>query len=295
MPLTSPRFRGIARFQNAADNKPPISRGEVGEPVRILQQSLIELGYWMDISTRRFNTPDGIFGPETEDRVKKFQRSKGIADDGIVGKETMAKLDAALPNAGPKMPPLPSSKTFFKYRVRIHLRSLALTEVAMSFQEANARMIYSQYGIYLDVRSGMSLMLSPAETKKFEDLDVGECLAGKPTDALKALHKLGLQGVGVNEVVIYFVPKIFDETGVEINGCAALDPARPAVVVSSTSTQWTMAHELGHVLLGNFDPVHSTDNSNIMFIPTADIVANPPGFSPEQLTAIRASRYTGLY
>ena len=55
MALSSPRFANIPRFQKAAANKPPICRGEVGEAVRILQQSLIELGYWMDISTRRFN------------------------------------------------------------------------------------------------------------------------------------------------------------------------------------------------------------------------------------------------
>jgi hypothetical protein len=192
MALSSPRFASIKRFQQAAVNNPPIGRGEVGETVRILQQSLIELGYWMDISTRRFNTPDGIFGPETEDRVKQFQRAQRIRDDGIVGKDTMAKLDALLPTAGPKLPPLPSSKTFFKYRVRIHLRSIALTEVPMSFQEQNARMVYAQYGIYLDVRSGMSLKLSPADAKKFESVDVGECVDEKLTDELGALHKLGL-------------------------------------------------------------------------------------------------------
>jgi hypothetical protein len=295
MALSSPRFKGIPRFQQAAENKPPIGRGEVGEPVRILQQSLIELGYWMDISIRRFNTPDGIFGPETQDRVKQFQRSQGLVDDGIVGKHTMAKLDALLPTAGPKLPPLPSSKTFFKHRVRIHLRSIALTEVPMSFQEENARMVYAQYGIYLDVRSGMSLMLSPADAKTFESVDVGECVDGKLTAELGALHKLGLQGVSANEVVFYFAPKVINEKGVEINGCAAINPDRPAVVVSSTSTQWTMGHELGHVLLGNFSPAHSTDTANLMYAPTADIVANPPGLSPEQLTAIRSSRYVSAY
>jgi hypothetical protein len=295
MALRSPRFATIKRFQQAAENKPPISRGEVGEPVRILQQSLIELGYWMDISTRRFNTPDGIFGPETEDRVKQFQRAQRIRDDGIVGKDTMAKLDARLPTAGPKLPPLPSSKTFFKYRVRIHLRSIALTEVPMSFQEQNARMVYAQYGIYLDVRSGMSLKLSPADAKKFESVDVGECVDEKLTDELGELHKLGLQGVGADEIVIYFAPKVTDETGGEINGCAAINADRPAVVVSSTSTKWTMGHELGHVLLGKFTPGHSTDNSNLMYAPTAGIIANPPGFTPEQLKVIQSSRYISAY
>jgi peptidoglycan hydrolase-like protein with peptidoglycan-binding domain len=36
--------------------------------------------------------PDGDFGPKTLDAVKKFQRSKQLIDDGIVGRGTWAAL-----------------------------------------------------------------------------------------------------------------------------------------------------------------------------------------------------------
>jgi hypothetical protein len=294
MPLSSPRYAGNKRFEQAAENKPPISYGEVGEPVRILQQSLIELGYWMDISLKKFNTPDGIFGPETKDRVKSFQSSHGLFSDGIVGKNTMAKLDELLPTAGPALPPLPAKQTF-THRVRVHFRSLALTDLPISFQEANARMVYAQYGIYLEVLSGMSLLLSDSDTVKFEDVDAGECVIGKLDGELGDLHKQGLQGVGPNEVVIYFAKKVTDNAGKELNGCAATDPKRPAVVVSASGSPWTLGHELGHVLLGNFTPSHSGDKANLMFRSTNGITANPPGFAPDQLTAIRKSPFVGLF
>lgn len=294
MALTSPRFATNARLQKASRNQPAMGRGEVGEAVRIIQQALIELGYWLDVSVKRFATPDGIFGPETEDRVRQFQRGHGLYPDGIVGQLTLDKLDKLLPTAGPALPPLPA-KANFKHRVRLHLRSIALTELPLSYQEQNARMVYSQYGIYLDVLSGMSLALTAQQQAKFESVDVGECIDNKLTEELGELHKLGLQGVGTNEIVLYIAPKVTDETGKEINGCAAINTGRPAVVISATGSPWTMGHELGHVLLGNFKPVHSTDKANLMYAPSANITANPPGFSPEQLTAIRASPYVSAY
>ena len=35
---------------------------------------------------------DGKFGPETEGKVKTYQKSKGLKDDGVVGKNTMSKI-----------------------------------------------------------------------------------------------------------------------------------------------------------------------------------------------------------
>jgi len=35
---------------------------------------------------------DGWFGPGTESRVKKWQRSNGLTADGIVGPKTWAKM-----------------------------------------------------------------------------------------------------------------------------------------------------------------------------------------------------------
>jgi hypothetical protein len=71
--------------------------GAKGPGVAAVQQGLIDLGFPMPLSTRRFGAPDGIFGKETTRCVQTFQRQQSLIPDGSVGKNTMAKLDAMLP------------------------------------------------------------------------------------------------------------------------------------------------------------------------------------------------------
>ena len=53
--------------------------GSRGETVRQIQKALKVY-------------PDGVFGPLTEEAVRKFQAEKGLKVDGIVGAATLAKL-----------------------------------------------------------------------------------------------------------------------------------------------------------------------------------------------------------
>jgi hypothetical protein len=66
-----------------------LSPGDTGSQVKLLQESLISLGYTL-------GKPDGDYGPATQIAVEKFQVAKGIAEDGVVGPETLAKLQQAL-------------------------------------------------------------------------------------------------------------------------------------------------------------------------------------------------------
>lgn len=59
--------------------------GSSGIDVRKLQEVLNKLGYGLVI--------DGKFGRLTKQAVVKFQKSKGLVADGIVGKFTNAKLN----------------------------------------------------------------------------------------------------------------------------------------------------------------------------------------------------------
>jgi peptidoglycan hydrolase-like protein with peptidoglycan-binding domain len=97
MALTSPRFASIQQCRDAANNNPPMKSGLKGPGVAAVQQGLIDLGFGMPISTKRFGVPDGIFGDETVGRVRAFQQQQSLTVDGVVGKDTMAKLDALLP------------------------------------------------------------------------------------------------------------------------------------------------------------------------------------------------------
>jgi peptidoglycan hydrolase-like protein with peptidoglycan-binding domain len=58
--------------------RPTLRRGSSGESVRALQGKLFV---------------DGVFGPNTEDAVRRFQHVHGLTVDGIVGPKTWAKLN----------------------------------------------------------------------------------------------------------------------------------------------------------------------------------------------------------
>lgn len=94
MGLASKRFAAVQRLESASRNSPPIKMGESGEGVRVLQLAFMSLEYPMPISTKNYTQePDGIFGAETFSAVKTFQGRNGLQQDGIVGRDTLGKLD----------------------------------------------------------------------------------------------------------------------------------------------------------------------------------------------------------
>lgn len=64
---------------------PALRLSSRGPEVVLLQDYLVRLGYLPPKS-------DGIFGPQTEKAVRRFQRDEGLQDDGIVGAETWKRL-----------------------------------------------------------------------------------------------------------------------------------------------------------------------------------------------------------
>ncbi len=103
--LTSTRFAGNQRLQDAYDNNPPLSSGS-GEHVKIIQQALIDLGYTMPVSTSKTGEPDGIYGGETRKIVKQFQTDQQLPDkDGVVGRQTLGRLDEMFGASPPESKP----------------------------------------------------------------------------------------------------------------------------------------------------------------------------------------------
>ena len=95
--VTIPRLAIEPQVLAAAKNQPPLAIGSSGNGVVILQQALIDLSYEMPRSTHNGNSlPDGIFGIETEQVVKRFQQSNNLKVDGIAGRFTFQRLEQAL-------------------------------------------------------------------------------------------------------------------------------------------------------------------------------------------------------
>lgn len=112
MAFTSFRFRNNRRLEKAAKNNPAMRKPEQGYAVRLIQQSLIDLGYRLPISTKKYASPDGMYGNETRSAVIKFQKDNTLGQDGVVGKNSMATFDRLLPNATPRLPPIGSQVSY---------------------------------------------------------------------------------------------------------------------------------------------------------------------------------------
>ena len=66
-----------------------LNPGDTGPQVKLLQQALTALGFSP-------GKADGDYGPTTQFEVEKFQLSKGLTADGVVGQQTLAALQQAL-------------------------------------------------------------------------------------------------------------------------------------------------------------------------------------------------------
>ena len=64
-----------------------------GDEVRELQDALIRLGYLK-------GTADGVFGNNTENAVRKFQKKNKLVSDGIAGKKTLSIILSQAENSG---------------------------------------------------------------------------------------------------------------------------------------------------------------------------------------------------
>jgi hypothetical protein len=152
--------------------------------------------------------------------------------------------------------------------VRLHVKILTNPTVAINTMVDRMREVYATAGINVVVASTENLNL-PA----LNDVDVGQCLLGQTTTEQNQLFN-NRNNVGMNDVVAYFVRS----TVPPFNGCAAHPAGRPGAVVAQGATQWTLGHEIGHVL-GLF---HVNDNNRLMTRNGTGNITNPP---PDLITS----------
>lgn len=85
----------VQKFSNQAEDGipgrntlagcPTCRRGARGGITALLQERLNSLGF-------NCGSIDGKFGDKTYNAVRAFQKSRGLSDDGVVGKNTWRKL-----------------------------------------------------------------------------------------------------------------------------------------------------------------------------------------------------------
>jgi hypothetical protein len=128
--------------------------------------------------------------------------------------------------------------TWARTCIGIHVKILAEPNVSIDTMFARMRQVFLTAGITVN-----RLTTERLDLPLLRDLDVGECQRGETTDEQEDLfgHR---NNVGANELVVYFVRS----TNPPLNGCAVHPAGRPGAVVTSVASQFTLAHEIGHVL-----------------------------------------------
>ena len=214
---------------------------------------------------------DSIFGPLTRSAVVAFQRQAGLTADGIVGPRTRAALG------------MPEPGNPFTHSVRLHFRSIALTDVPFNTILSSTQAVYAQFGIRVDFGSGESLRLTPTEAAAFQQID-GQCKWQVTNGEFADLQRRGTP-VPANDVAVFFV----DRFSQALNGCGGHLANRPACIIARAGSNFCTAHEVCHVLLtSSFAPVHINDSTNLMH-PVDIQRSKTPGLTPAQVARIKAS------
>jgi hypothetical protein len=117
------------------------------------------------------------------------------------------------------------------------------------------------------------------------DLDIGTCNLGDALTAEQAQLFGNRNNAGPKDVVAYLVRSLVPPA----NGCAVSAANAPACAVAQGATQWTMGHEVGHLL----GLRHVNDNNRLMTgNGTANITNPPPDLVASEVITMRASTLT---
>jgi Repeat of unknown function (DUF5648)/Metallo-peptidase family M12B Reprolysin-like len=111
--------------------------------------------------------------------------------------------------------------------------NIAITTMVQSMQQ-----VYDGVNIKVEVGSTQNLSLPD-----LVDVEIGSCIRGSTTAEQNQLFA-NRDNVAANDVTVYFVRT----TVPAANGCAAHPNGQPGAVVAQGASQWTLGHEVGHVL-----------------------------------------------
>jgi Bacterial tandem repeat domain 1 len=160
--------------------------------------------------------------------------------------------------------------------LNLHIKVLQPPIIAVDVMLERMREIYETVGISVNLKLQETLNLPD-----LLDINVGTCTQGAVTTQQQSLFGQR-NSVGPSDIVVYFIRSTIPP----FNGCSAYPDGRPGLVISSYSTEWTLAHEVGHVL-GLF---HVTDAHRLMTGGgTANIVNPPPVLYPEEAVTMLSS------
>ncbi|UES51367.1 hypothetical protein GFK88_18155 [Roseibium aggregatum] len=231
MALTSPYFRNVPQLTAASTNSPWLGSGSSGHGVHLVQFGLIDLGFPMPKSVGGTGlSPDGVYGSETVQKVKEFQRSTHggapIKDDGAVGRNTMAKLDRALAS--------------FTHKVRVHIFVVVTPDAPVATAETTAKELYGHYGINFEVASIQSLALTAAEETEFSQHGL---LFARMKELAEAHTSVRIRP---NEIMVFYIRRFNPDTDLALSKA---NHTGAVTRIKKNADASTLAHEVAHNLI----------------------------------------------
>jgi hypothetical protein len=172
--------------------------------------------------------------------------------------------------------------------VRLHLKTLSTPDIPVATMVANMRTVFTPVGIGVEIASNETLSLPD-----LDDLDTGITADSDITTDEENELWSNRNNVATNEIPVYFVRSatgVFGEAAF-FNG--------PGCVVASYATNWTLAHEVGHLLgLPHCDDPKPPDPDAPAALPdrlmtgrgTNTITNAPPDLIGSEVTKMRDSK-----
>jgi hypothetical protein len=168
--------------------------------------------------------------------------------------------------------------------IRVHVKILQDPTISIMTMINAMRQVYALAGVRVIV--GSRETIDPAFHPGLLDVDVGDCktiLGGVYGDDItgdqRELFRLR-NGARDKDIVLYFVASITttDTDSGEADGCGKYPVGRPGAVIAKSASEWSVAHEVGHVL----GLRHTDDNRDLMFEEgTKKIINLPPNLGPD--------------
>lgn len=164
--------------------------------------------------------------------------------------------------------------------IRLHTKLLTLPAVSIPTMINNVREVFATAKVDVEWLTEQSLNLP-----NLISLHVGSCNLGSTPTAEQSQLFAFRDFVGSNDLAIYFVR----ETDPAFAGCSVHPTTRPGVSIARAAPEWSLAHEVGHVL----GLTHVSDSNRLMTDSgTANITNSPPDLVQSEIGTILASPLT---
>jgi hypothetical protein len=268
--LESPRFKGDRTLEGVFDGFIELRKPLRNSPaVRKVQQALIDAGFPLPRCGA-----DGNFGDETEAAVKAFQRAAGLEDaqiDGIVGENTLSRLDARFTEGSAIVPERRCELGFRTIKVDAAIFH-GFTDSAQSFID-HANEVFKTCCIAFSM--GAPVTLDETRTRGLlgggTTYVAGDCATRSAHDS-SVLADPAISRMS-KPFKVLFVARLEDPSGRQRGlsnspSCARLGRGMAGFFhVAQGADLRTMAHEFAHYLMSVFAE-HSVQTSNIQHIST---------------------------